>query len=401
MIQRRELLKAIGYTAVGGSSISNLAFASQTTAPLVVVFLRGGADSLQMAAPVDDPFYVAARNADLRILNTGPTPGIRMDKSFANGRDCRIHWACAPLNNLFQSGHAQVLHACGLENATRSHFEAQELIEANVSGNKSSVTHSTPGWLTPYLKPHTSSDFIQTIGTSSGQIRSLQGLKSSLSLTGELRYGAAIPYDAIGRAAIEAMYDNAVSNDAAIQMGREALNQLAVIEKKVLRVDNRIAPYTPPAGISYNSEDGGWRNAVQTVAQLIKMDVGLQAACIDFGGWDTHEYQPGRINNLIRQWASNIRALFDDLQASNKHVTILVMSEFGRRLRSNGSNGTDHGHAGAMWLFDTHNRGLLPATQWPGLGSDELDQGLDLKSTTDIKKTLAMLAKQTIALPIT
>jgi len=397
MIQRRELLKAIGYTAASVSSISNLAFAAQITTPLVVIFLRGGADSLHMAAPVDDPFYVVARTADLRVLDSGPTPGIRLDKSFVNGRDCRLHSACAPINNLFQSGHAQILHACGLENATRSHFEAQDLIEANVSGNKTRITNSTPGWLTPYLKPNTSSEVIQTIGTSGGQIRSLQGLKSSLSLTGELRYGTGIPYDAIGRSAIEAMYDDATSNDAAMQMGREALNQLAVIEKKALRVDNRIAPYTPPAGINYNSEDGGWRNSVQTVAQLIKMDVGLQAACIDCGGWDTHEYQPGRINNLIRQWASNIRALFDDLQASNKHATILVMSEFGRRLRSNGSNGTDHGHAGAVWLFDTQKRGLLPNTQWPGLVNESLDQGLDLQSTTDMKKTLAVLAKQTLA----
>jgi len=395
MIQRRELLKAIGYTAAGASSISGLSFAAQVSHPLVVVFLRGGADSLQMAAPVDDPNYVTSRPAELRIQANGPNPGIGLSRPFVSDRDCRVHSECAPLNHLLQSGHAQILHACGLENATRSHFEAQDLIEAHTTGNKTRTTNSTPGWLTPHLKPINSPDTIQTLGTAAGQISSLQGLRSSLSLSGELRNGIAIPYDAMGRSAIEAMYDS-LSDDAVTQMGRETLSQLSVIDKKALRVDNKITPYVPAPGITYNSENAEWSNATQTVAQLIKMDVGLQAACIDFGGWDTHEYQSKRINNLIRQWSSNIRALFDDLQASNKHVTILVLSEFGRRLRSNGSAGTDHGHAGALWLFDTQNRGLLPATQWPGLGSDNLDQGLDLQSTTDIKKTVSTIARHTL-----
>jgi uncharacterized protein (DUF1501 family) len=107
--------------------------------------------------------------------------------------------------------------------------------------------------------------------------------------------------------------------------------------------------------------------------------VGLQVACLDLGGWDTHEYQSGKMNNLVRQWSSNLRALFDDVSASGQHMSLLVVSEFGRRLKANASGGTDHGHGGAMWLLDTRARPLLPNTKWPGLESQQLDQGLDLK----------------------
>jgi uncharacterized protein (DUF1501 family) len=120
--------------------------------------------------------------------------------------------------------------------------------------------------------------------------------------------------------------------------------------------------------------------------------LGLQIACLDFGGWDTHEYQGGRINNLIRQCFMNLRALFDDVSASGKHATFVVMSEFGRRLKANASQGTDHGHGGALWVLDTRARQLLPTTRWPGLSIPELDQGLDLKSTADIKAVLSALA---------
>jgi uncharacterized protein (DUF1501 family) len=84
------------------------------------------------------------------------------------------------------------------------------------------------------------------------------------------------------------------------------------------------------------------------------------------------------------------------MQAAGKNMTLVVVSEFGRRLRANASGGTDHGHAGALWLLDTQGRNLLPATQWPGLSAPQLDQGLDLQQTHDVKKILALIALNTL-----
>ena len=401
-MKRRDILKALAFSGAStASSLRNLSFAanpSSPPSPLVVVFLRGGADSLHMAAPVDDAQYISARPSDLRILDNGNTPGLRLAKPFAAARDCRIHPAAAPLIDLFGSGHAQLLHACGLANATRSHFEAQEILESSLL-TKSGAPAAGNGWLTPYVNGHkaVTSSAIQYMGNTPGQIRSLQGLRAGMSVTGELRNALNLPGDAMGRSVLEALYAGDTSNsDAAILMGQQTLSQIGLIDAKAPRVDGRVAPYTPPKDVKYNTENYEWQHATQTVAQLIRMDVGLQVACLDLGGWDTHEYQSGKMNNLVRQWSSNLRALFDDVSASGQHMSLVVVSEFGRRLKANASGGTDHGHGGAMWLLDTRARPLLPNTKWPGLESQQLDQGLDLQQTQDIKQVLNALGQRVL-----
>ena len=399
-MKRRDILKALAFTGAStASSLRNLSFAAEPRSQqssLVVVFLRGGADSLHMAAPVDDAQYIGARPSDLRILDNGNTPGLRLAKPFAATRDCRIHPAAAPLIDLFGSGHAQLLHACGLANATRSHFEAQEILESSLL-TKSGSPAAGNGWLTPYVHGHKTTSAIQYMGNTPGQIRSLQGLRAGMSVTGELRNALNLPGDTMGRTVLEALYaSDANNNDAATLMGQQTLSQIGLIDAKAPRVDGRVAPYTPPKDVKYNTENYEWQHATQTVAQLIRMDVGLQVACLDLGGWDTHEYQSGKMNNLVRQWSSNLRALFDDVSASGQHMSLVVVSEFGRRLKANASSGTDHGHGGAMWLLDTRARSLLPNTNWPGLESQQLDQGLDLQQTQDIKQVLNALGQRVL-----
>lgn len=399
-MQRRELLKALGCTGLASASaLRNLSFAAQSRSTLVVVFLRGGADSLHMAAPVNDRNYVANRPINLRITDGGENPGLRLPKEFAAQQDCRIHPAAAPLLDLFQSGHAQLLHACGLANATRSHFVAQEILESGAQ-SQDRLQAATPGWIAPFVRPSATGKSVDFVATSAGQMRSLKGLTSGMSLVGELRNGLNLPGDAAGKSVLEALYANSTSNtgaDLVRQVGQQTLQQLILVDSKATRIDGRIAPYVPPRGVTYNSENYEWLHAVQTVSQLIRMDLGLQVACLDLGGWDTHEYQGGKLNNLVRQWSANLRALFDDVQAAGKRTTIVVVSEFGRRLRANASGGTDHGHAGIVWALDTQARGLLPPTNWPGLATDQLDQGMDLQHTHDVKQVLADLAKRVLS----
>ena len=424
-LNRREVLKALGAAgAYGASSLTNLSFGAQSSGTLIVVFLRGGADSLHMAAPVDNQHYLSARSPDLRILDNGQTPGLHLPKSFSPKEDCRLHPAAAPLLDLFQSGHADLLHACGLSFATRSHFEAQELLDAAVGGvanglsgqfgastppspaggnpaNSTKILSTTPGWLTPYAQKFKSTgNEIPTLSTTTTLSRSLQGLPSSLVISGDLRGAVGVPGDAVGRQVLEALYNTGSATDkvtdAALLMGKNTLNQFALLEARAPHTDGRISVYAPPPDVKYNTENWEWQQATQTVAQLVRMDVGLRVACLDFGGWDTHEYQSGKINNLIRQWSSNLRALFDDLKAANKDATIVVLSEFSRRIRGNNSGGTDHGHAGILWALDTKKRKLLPETRWPGLAIEQMDQGLDLASTTDVKVVLNSLAHQVL-----
>lgn len=430
-LNRREVLKALSASgALTSTALSNLSFGAQDTdlGCLVVVFLRGGADSLQMAAPVDNPDYIAARTANLRILESGETPGLLLPKAFSPKEDCRLHASAAPLFDLFQSGHADLLHACGLSFATRSHFESQDLLDSAInapmsalSGNtvfanaaaasspvqpassSAKVLSDTPGWLTPFVKQiKASAREITTLNTTSTLSRSLKGLSSTLGVSGDIRGSLNLPGDSLGRQVLEALYPlgSGVENaktDPTLLMGRATLNQFASLESRMPKVDGRFPSYSPPKDVKYNFENHEWIQATQAVAQLIRLDIGLRVATVDLGGWDTHEYQGGRINNLIRQWSTNLRALFDDLQAANKNITFLVVSEFGRRVRANNSNGTDHGHAGIVWCLDSRKRKLLPQTIWPGLAIEQLDQGLDLASTVDVKLVLNSVAQQTLS----
>jgi uncharacterized protein (DUF1501 family) len=119
------------------------------------------------------------------------------------------------------------------------------------------------------------------------------------------------------------------------------------------------------------------------------MDVGLRVACADMGGWDTHDNQPARFNTLAGQLGRNIMAFWNDLSAYHGRLTLVTVSDFGRRLRSNKSNGTDHGHAGAMLVLGGKVNGGRMHGRWPGLSTLELDRGVDLAVTTDYRAVLS------------
>ena len=133
------------------------------------------------------------------------------------------------------------------------------------------------------------------------------------------------------------------------------------------------------------------RGSLQTIAQLVKMEQGLRIATVDFGGWDTHESQAnsdggGYLPDRLGQLSQGLDALFNDLLDYQSRLTIVVMSEFGRRLGRNASNGTDHGHGNVMLVLGGNVNGGKIYGNWPGL--QDLDQGQDLRITTDYRVVL-------------
>ena len=150
-------------------------------------------------------------------------------------------------------------------------------------------------------------------------------------------------------------------------------------------------------------------NASGVVAQLVKAEVGLEVACVDIGGWDTHANQVvagdttnGNMATRMRELAGGISALITDLHdrfesgATKQGVTVVVMSEFGRRAFENGGTGTDHGHGNVMFTFGRGIKGHKVYTnRWPGLADDDLDRG-DLARTTEYRDVLGeILLKRT------
>ena len=148
--------------------------------------------------------------------------------------------------------------------------------------------------------------------------------------------------------------------------------------------------YAPRNGAEYPRSQFGQR--LLQIAQLIKADVGLEIAFADVGGWDTHVNQgaaTGQLATRLDDFAKSIAALVTDLGDRMDDVLILTMSEFGRMARENGNRGTDHGHAGSLFVIGGDVKGGKVHGKWPGLETEQLYEGRDLALTTDFRSVFS------------
>jgi len=185
---------------------------------------------------------------------------------------------------------------------------------------------------------------------------------------------------------LEALYRTG-SADIVHATGRETFEAL-----QILRAADP-ARYLPEHDAAYPASPFGQR--LRQIAQLIKADVGLEVAFADVGGWDTHVNQGGAEGQLAQRlgdFARAIDALVTDLGDRMADVVILTMSEFGRTARQNGSGGTDHGHAGAMFVIGGGVHGHRVHGRWPGLTPEQLNEGRDLALTTDFRTVFGEIA---------
>lgn len=384
-INRRDFLKAASVAGCllpfGG--ISGLAYGEGNRPLLVVVFLRGGADGLHLAAPVNDPDYVGARPPEMRVQDGGDRPGHRLEQALDAGLDFRLHPDAAPLAELYAGRRLAVIHAVGLTAGTRSHFVAQDLMERGIADEKL-MARTADGWLARALAAGGGS--IPALSATASPAFALRGLPTALA-TPDLSSGSNLPWGAPTANLLRSL--SMTGTGPVHAAGLRALDMLEAVDRRLPKDGNgKVAPYQPGGGASYEGS-GDLARSLTSVARLARMDVGLSVACVDHGGWDTHEGQPGRFANQVRQLSQGLAAFHDDMAAAGRKVVVVAMTEFGRRLRANKSGGTDHGH-GACWLVagDSVQGGQLLG-KWPGLATARLDQGVDLAVTTDYRDVLA------------
>jgi uncharacterized protein (DUF1501 family) len=149
--------------------------------------------------------------------------------------------------------------------------------------------------------------------------------------------------------------------------------------------------------VNYPNTEFG--NSMRQIAQLLKTNLGVEAAFTDVTGWDTHHNQGGvngQLANRLSDFSESIAAFWRDLGDEAGNVTLVTMSEFGRTARENGTGGTDHGHANAMFVLGGQVKGGKVYGKWPGLDDDQLDQGRDLALTTDYRAVLGELVTRTL-----
>jgi len=374
--------------AMAGARLSHVAFGSAEDEPnqdiLLVVFLRGGCDGLNVVAPIagaDRAAYEESR-ANIALPASGENAALRLNEQFG------LHPAAAPLFDLYQDGKLAIVHAAGLTSDTRSHFDAMQYMELGTPGSKS----STSGWLTRHLESATNLPeeiVMPALAAGSLQPASLFGSRESIGMTSPKSFNlnGNWRYEDWQRHALREMY----AGDTWLhQSGIQTLDAVDVIEF------GSPGDYVAGNGAEYPNNSFG-RN-LQTVAQMIRLQLGLRIATVDLGGWDTHEYQGDRaggyFSGQLDTLSRGLAALYTDLSDvggtdHNRRVTIVVMSEFGRTFKENASRGTDHGHGNVMLVLGGRTNGGQMHGIWPGLQTDQLYDRRDLQITTDYRRVLS------------
>jgi uncharacterized protein (DUF1501 family) len=362
-----------------------LSFAPANTAPrgdtLVVIFLRGAADVLNMVVPHGEENYYQLR----------PTLGVPRPDDAKKKKDEKVvdldgffgfHPSLSPLMAAWQEKQLAIIHACGAPDESHSHFKSMELMERGVNDERGPAS----GWIGRHLASLDTGNVspLRAVGMGTRPQRSLSGSVpiSALRSIADFHLGGNPLAVQQMRAALELVYQS----DA---MGQETLRIMDTLAK--LDPTNYQSPIT-------NYPESEFGLALKQTAMLIKAEVGLEVSAIDLGGWDTHFTQgvaAGLMPNLMKDLADGLAAFHADMRDHMSKLTTVTMSEFGRRAYENGSLGTDHGHGSMMMVLGGNVRGGQVHGAWPGLGEGQLIEPGDLAVTTDYRDVLSeILAKR-------
>ena len=342
---------------------------SDEPSTLVVVFLRGGADGLNMVIPFEDDGYY--RQRPMIALKKNET--LDLDGFFG------LSPLLKELKPLYDEGLLTVIHEAGSEDTTRSHFEAQDIMEHGGL--------AAGGWLGRFLRYRIDpANFaLSTVALGKGLPESLRGAPAATVMESLEDFALGAKSDTFMRE-LKKLY-------------AEEPGRLANAARDTLRAMGRLdrlrgTPYRPEHEAEY--PEGAFGGGLMQIAQLIKARVGLQAATIDLGGWDTHTYfaQEAFTSPSMVQLSRGLSAFCRDLGPGMKNTTVVVMTEFGRRVRQNSALGTDHGRASVMFVAGGGVRGGRVISRWRGLDEDLLEGPGDLPVRHNYRNALAPILQR-------
>jgi uncharacterized protein (DUF1501 family) len=389
-ITRRGFMKDGALALVGTSAIPSFltrtVLAEMTTAAankkkLVVLFQRGAADGLNIVVPYREKNYYSMRSS----IAIQQNEVLDLDGFFG------LHPAMTSFKPLYDQGHLAIIHAAGSPDMTRSHFDAQDYMESGTPGVK--VTQD--GWLNRALQAELmvgKPSAFRAVALGTEVPRTLQGKLPAIAVNNLADFSVAGrgPQTSPISNAFQAMYDE--SSDAVLHgTGQETFEAV-----KMLKAADP-SKYQPTPGVEYPKTPFG--NSLRQVAQLLKANLGVEAAFSDIGGWDTHQNQGnanGQLANRLKEFSETIAAFWMDMGQDAENVTLVTMSEFGRTARQNGTGGTDHGHANVMFVLGGQVKGGKVYGKWPGLSNEQLNEGRDLAVTTDFRRVLGEAAYKTL-----
>lgn len=361
-INRRSMLA--GSLVLGSATLAlpRMVFARTAgSRNLLFMLLRGAADGLAMLAPVGDPGFAALRERTLPDY----TAARRAQGFFA------IHPALDQVGAAYERGEAVFVHAAATAYRERSHFDGQNLLET--------------GGTQPYgLKD----GWLNRLVTLAGEAHGAPPRALAIAPTMPLALRGSAPASSYAPSALPQASGDFMDRVARLYAGDGQLRALWA-----QAMETRAMAEGSDAG---NLRDA--KTAGELAASLMREEEGARIAMIELGGWDSHANQPVQFARSARQLDALLGAYWAAMGSAWDRTLVLVATEFGRTARFNGTNGTDHGTAGAAIAMGGAVAGRRVIADWPGLGERALHEGRDLAATTALESMLAGAAAEHFAL---
>ena len=366
-ITRRSALLGLATACTLGRSSLALA-AAPTERRLVVVLLRGALDGMAAVVPYGDADLAALRPG---LVGAGPgQPGGVLDLGGFFG----LHPALAGLHGMYAAGEMLAVHAVAGPYRTRSHFDAQDCMESGAEHRLDS------GWLNRAVAAMP--------GRPAGALA--LGVQVPLLLRGTANVGTyAPPASATPAPELLARIADLMHGDPLLGPAvAEGLHDRGFSAATLAGMDK-------PAG----GGPGAFAALAGAAGRLMAVPDGPRIAAMEAGGWDTHAGQARRLEAPLRALDAGLTALRDGLGAAWKQTAVLVMTEFGRTARVNGTGGTDHGTGGVAFVLGGAVAGGRVLADWPGLGAGKLFEDRDLQPTADLRAVAAGLLAGHLGVP--
>ena len=370
---------AAAVTAVHGTAFTSTSYAATGSAErvLLVISMRGACDGLSLVVPHGDPAYYTAR----------PSIAVPSTRLLAKDAFFGLHPALAPLLPWWTAGKMAAVHAAGLPAPNRSHFSAMEQVEDADPGSSDRV-----GWLNRLIGRDGTGSPLEAIQFGGGvPITAVSGPEPVL-VTPDA--------DSVQLSGADSAPAAAKRYASMSKMWGTMPGPLADGARTALDVVDQFAPVrngsaTPANGAVYPG-NSDLAQALSSAARTIRADVGAEVITVDHGSWDHHTWigqtDNGNLRRMADEFAGSLAAFLTDLGPLADRVTVVTVSEFGRRVKENANQGLDHGYGNVMFLLGAGVKGGRYYGTWPGLANTT---DADLLVTTDYRSVLSEVVTTT------
>ncbi|MSR75227.1 MAG: DUF1501 domain-containing protein [Planctomycetes bacterium] len=392
-MDRRTALK-VSLAAVGAAALAPRLPAEAIVRPrmpasrlpgraTVVVFERGGWDALQLFAPTGDANYALKRpTTAIGAPGSGAAvTGLAMNSLFS------MHPSMPGLHSLWTqpASRLAVVHALGYTPYHRSHFESQDLFETGQFG-----VVNADGWINRHLQATTgiSTAPVRALALMNSLPRSMDGVFPCFAFSSleSLQFQATQPD-------LRAYLETIVDYTPTVGLSAARAGSYAGMKSTFDLIDMfsgiNPATYVPQNGAVYPNTAMG--SSFEQTAMILRGNLGVEFIQIDQGGWDHHADLFANIPTYAGALNGALSAFVQDMGADMADVAVLCMSEFGREVSENGSNGTDHGVGGAMMIAGGSVLGGQVHGAWPGLATSALAEGRFLAPANDFRQVILEL----------